>query len=148
MRAMKKLIWQPCCTTTGTCCLPRYRNKHALEELLLVLRHFEKLCPIHRFQVDDSSLKSGDSFRWLRSPSCPAEYSEICIKQCFSFPVMFAPSLRVLHIAPHPSDSGRSLPVPEHAIQSRAVRDVTSPGHASPSSKSPTRRIDSPITFL
>jgi len=56
---------------------------------------------------------------------------------------MFAPkvSLRVLHIAPHPPDSGRSLPVPEHAIQSRAVRDVTSPGHASPLSKSPTRSI-------
>jgi hypothetical protein len=36
-------------------------------------------------------------------------------------------SLRVLRIAPHPPDSGRSLPVPEHAIQSRAVRDVTTP---------------------
>jgi hypothetical protein len=63
-----------------------------------------------------------------------------------SFTVMFA-LLRVLHRMLH--EHGRSLPVPEHATQSRSVRDVTS---SPPLVTLPLREIpplqDLPITIL
>jgi hypothetical protein len=69
--------------------------------LPVVLWHVEKLCFIHRFAAGNSLSQFEHSIRSLRNHSCPEKPSKICIKQCFSSPVMFALSpLRVLHIAP------------------------------------------------
>jgi hypothetical protein len=56
-------------------------------------------------------------------------------------------SLRVLHLAPHLQDSGRSLPVPEHAIQFRVCARCHRPLVTLPFQASPPQQ-DLPITFL
>ena len=138
MRVIELPLWQAYCTTTGTCCLTRYITKYALVGLLVVLWHFETLCFIHRFRAKNSSLQIGHSYRSIRNLSY--------IRNCVQAVLLFSRDVcspRAPQSHPHLPDSGRSLPVPEHAIQSRAVRAMSPlPGHAAPFSKSP---LDLPL---
>jgi len=78
VRVIELLGWQPYCLTTGTCCLTRNGIKYVLAGLFAVLCHFEKLCFIHRFQVDDSSVHSEHPLTSTLTHSCPEQYIRNC----------------------------------------------------------------------